>query len=422
MTAGLRLEASSGLVSGGPSATFRMPLGEMDIAAAASANHGLAGGGAFLGYNYIGPLFNLGGFIKLLSPHYATTILEAGDDRSWMELNAFAGFSVTSRLGVSLRYTFENSKIDGQRHRIALSTTTRLTDRISLLVSGGHSQQRNGNGTEIFSGLTFLFGETTGAVSYENRDGVSLGTAVLQKSLPVGTGFGYRFQASTAQNQNFAGDSLLQYQGPYGRYEANYSRLDGRDSTVLNIAGGLAMIGKDFFLTRPVQESFAVIRVPGVADVRGYASNQEVGYTSSNGNLFVPSLLPYYGNKLSISDKDIPLNYTIDVTDKIVAPPFRGGAVVTFPVQRIQRATGTVSLQDSNQSIIPAYGQLTLTANGKQFESPVGKQGEFYLENVPPGRHRAIVEYKHKTCGFVLDVPSSEEPTVQLGTVRCQMP
>ena len=422
LTAGLRLEASSGLVSGGPSATFRMPLGEMDIAAAASANHGLAGGGAFLGYNYIGPLFNLGGFIKLLSLHYATTILEAGDDRSWMELNAFAGFSVTSRLGVSLRYTFENSRIDGQRHRIALSTTTRLTDRISLLVSGGHSQQRNGNGTEIFSGLTFLFGETTGAVSYENRDGVSLGTAVIQKSLPVGTGFGYRFQASTAQNQNFAGDSLLQYQGPYGRYEANYSRLDGRDSTVLNIAGGLAMIGKDFFLTRPVQESFAVIRVPGVADVRGYASNQEVGYTSSNGNLFVPSLLPYYGNKLSISDKDIPLNYTIDVTDKIVAPPFRGGAVVTFPVQRIQRATGTVSLQDSNQSIIPAYGQLTLTANGKQFESPVGKQGEFYLENVPPGRHRAIVEYKDKTCGFVLDVPSSEEPTVQLGTVRCQMP
>jgi outer membrane usher protein len=245
---------------------------------------------------------------------------------------------------------------------------------------------------------------------------------VLQNSLPVGTGFGYRFQVSTAQNQNFAADSLLQYQGPYGRYEANYSRLDGRDSTVFNVAGGLAVIGKDFFLTRPVQESFAVIRVPGVADVRGYASNQEVGYTSSNGNLFVPSLLPYYGNKLSISDKDIPLNYTIDATDKVVAPPFRAGAVVTFPVQRIQRATGTVAVQDSKQSVIPAYGQLTVTANGKQFESPVGKQGEFYLENVPPGRHAAIVEHKDKTCEFILDVPSSAEPVVQLGNVRCQMP
>ena len=43
------------------------------------------------------------------------TILKAGDDRSWMELNAFVGLSVTSRLGVSLRYTFENSNVDGQK-------------------------------------------------------------------------------------------------------------------------------------------------------------------------------------------------------------------------------------------------------------------------------------------------------------------
>src|SRR5206468_2039472 len=83
-------------------------------------------------YNFVGRLFNAGGFIKLLSPHYATTILKARDDRSWMELNAFVGFPLTSRLGVSLRYTFEDSNVDGQRHGIALSTTTRLTDRVSL--------------------------------------------------------------------------------------------------------------------------------------------------------------------------------------------------------------------------------------------------------------------------------------------------
>ena len=95
---------------------------------------------------------------------------------------------------------------------------------------------------------------------------------------------------------------------------------------------------------------------------------------------------------------------------------------MTFPVQRIQRATGTVAIQDSKQSVIPAYGQLTVTAHGKPFESPVGKQGEFYLENIPPGRHAAIVEYKDQTCGFVLDVPTSEEPVVQLGNVGCQIP
>src|SRR5262249_62350104 len=52
LTAGLRLEASSGLVSGGPCAPFCIPLGEMDISAPASAHHRRAGGGTFFGDTY----------------------------------------------------------------------------------------------------------------------------------------------------------------------------------------------------------------------------------------------------------------------------------------------------------------------------------------------------------------------------------
>src|SRR5262249_377800 len=48
LTAGLRLEASSGLVSGGPSATFLTPFVGMDIWGAAGAKPGAGGGGHFL--------------------------------------------------------------------------------------------------------------------------------------------------------------------------------------------------------------------------------------------------------------------------------------------------------------------------------------------------------------------------------------
>jgi outer membrane usher protein len=130
--------------------------------------------------------------------------------------------------------------------------------------------------------------------------------------------------------------------------------------------------------------------------------------------------LPYYGNKLGISDKDIPLNYTIDATEKVVGPPFRGGAVVSFPVQRIQRILGQITLDDGVSTIVPAYGQLALTANGKLFESPIGRQGEFYLENLPAGRHSATVEHKDRTCNFVLDVPKLDQPEIKLGTLKCQ--
>ena len=66
-------------------------------------------------------------------------------------------------------------------------------------------------------------------------------------------------------------------------------------------------IGGGLHATRPVQESFALVRVPGMKGVRAYLSHQEVGRTNRNGDVLVPNLLPYYGNRLDIADEDVPL-------------------------------------------------------------------------------------------------------------------
>ena len=419
ITAGARFEASPRVLSGGPSLSFRLPVGEMELGAAASGG-GASGSAAFLGYSYLGQNFNAGLSARALSPHYANTSLSASDDRSWLQFNALLGFPISSGLGVSLRYTYENSQVDHQRHEFLASTTARLTDNVSLFVTGGLTKKATTLIPDVFAGLNFFFGQTTGSLSYQNSDRSGGGTLALQKSLPLGSGYGYRFQAGAAEGtKNPLLDSLVQYQGPYGRYEANYTRVDGRNQTLLNTAGGLAVIGGDFFLTRPVQDSFAVIQVPGVAGVRGFSSNQDVGYTNGQGNLFVPNLLPYYGNRLSISDKDVPLNYTIAATEKLVAPPFRGGAVVSFPITKVQRISGKVLLEEHGVSLTPAYGQLRVRGNGSQSESPIGKLGEFYLENLGAGRFPATVDYKNILCNFNLDIPTSDELEINLGTVTC---
>ena len=66
--------------------------------------------------------------------------------------------------------------------------------------------------------------------------------------------------------------------------------------------------------------------------------------------------------------------------------------------------------------------KLTVTAEGREFDSPVGKEGEFYLEDVPAGRHPAVVEYRGAACRFVLEVLDSKSARVSLGTVRCAQP
>jgi outer membrane usher protein len=363
-------------------------------------------------------LFNFGTSVRFLSPHYATASLKSSDERSWLQLNTVLGFSVAERTGVSLQYTLENSQKSGAIHRYALSTTTRLLSRLNLFVRGGYSRGPEKDSTEITTGLSFLFGEINGALSYRQESGIATGTASVQKSLPTGSGFGYLIQANTSQGR-YAADSLLQYQGPYGRYEAYYGRLDEQSSTLLSASGGFVYLGGSLLATRPVQDSFALIRVPGLAGIRGYTNNLEVGSSDSKGNLLVPNLLPYYGNKLSISDKDVPLDYNIATIEKVVAPPYRGGAVVTFPVQRIQRLAGTVTLDQSGQIILPSYGELLLTANGRRFESPIGRDGEFYLENVPAGHYRAVVNHRDRSCEFEMDVPSSQAAEVKVGDLRC---
>jgi len=419
ITAGFRLEASPNVVNGGSSVVMGLPLGEMELAAAVSSERGLAGGAAFLGYNYLSELFNFGLSARLLSPSYATTSLKGSDTRSWLNVNAITGFRVRPNTGVLLRYTFDDSQSQGSIHRFSVSLTTRLMNEISLFINGTHTQQGRKSSNEVYTGLTFLLGHTTAALSYENRDGPGRETILLQKSLPLGSGYGYRLQASTREGEDVAVDSLAQYQGAYGRYEAAYTHLAGQNLTNLRFAGGLAVIGQRFYLSRPIQQSFGVIQVPGIEKVRGYASNQEIGYSNSDGDIFVPNLLPYYGNKLGISDTDVPLNYTIDATEQIVAPPLRGGALAVFPVRRIQRVTGKLGIETRGQSSIPSYGQLTIIADGKAIESPIGKQGEFYLENIPPGRYASVIDYKDQRCHFYLEVPSSEESVIELGVLRC---
>jgi len=173
------------------------------------------------------------------------------------------------------------------------------------------------------------------------------------------------------------------------------------------------------FATRPIYDSFGLIRVPGLADVRGYVNNQDIGATDSRGDLPVPNLLAYYGNRIAIADTDIPLTHSVGAVERTVAPGLRGGALIAFPVQRIQSLSGRVVVERGGATHVPAYGDLRVEAGGAPVGSPIGRDGEFYLENLPPGRHRATIQEPGGTCVFTLEAPAAGPSLVDLGTLVC---
>jgi outer membrane usher protein len=146
-----------------------------------------------------------------------------------------------------------------------------------------------------------------------------------------------------------------------------------------------------------------------------------VGRTDSEGDLLVPGLLPYYGNRLSIDDADVPASYRIGNTERLVAAPNRGAAVVRFDVAPLRAVEGWVTIaRRSGAPEVPAYGTLEADVPGGVRRSPIGVDGNFWLEEVPAGRHAARVYWRGDVCELVLEVPPSSAGVLEVGDVECR--
>jgi outer membrane usher protein len=418
LTAGVRIEATSGLFNVGPLVTGRTRLGEIEIAAATSRRAGVRGAAGSLAYAYVSRSISVGAAVTSLSPSYSTLSPEASD-RVRLSADGFASLPLGGAATLTLQQGFADRYGGPSQTRTAVTAYTRLTGRSSLSLSARRlASPTTGISGEFFAGLGVLFGErTTASLSYDRSREGGAASAEIQRALPAGVGVGYRANWRTTDAQQ--GHALLQYHGPFGRYELQQDVRGGVPSTSVTLSGGIAAIGGGVHLTRPIQESFALVKVPGVGGVRSYVSNQPIGRTSRRGNLLVPNLLPYYGNPLSIDDQDVPLTYQISGTRRLIAPPYRGGALVIFDVSKVQGVSGRVAIRSNGVEVVPAFGQISVMAADTGYESPIGSEGQFYLENLPAGRHPATITYRDRTCRFTIVMPRSDEAAVSLGSLTC---
>ena len=410
--------ADKNKVAGGPEATFTLPIGTIGLGAAGSAQSGTSGGAASFQYVYQSARFSLGSMLTYTSPHYATIGLDRNDDRAIYQINAFAGTRIKD-VDIALNLYQQEFRDVGKTQQINLTSSTRLANRLNLSLSVFHTEvERLRPATGVFAALTMAIGgDTTATVSANTDSAGTVGTVQLQKSRPLGTGWSYLAQASVGPQAVSVAD--VQYQGDYGLYELDATHIAGKTNATVSAAGAVTFIGGETFLTRPVQDAYGLIKVPGVAGVTGYISHQDAGKTDRAGSLLVPNLLSYYGNQLGIEPQDIPIDYTVGETERTVAPSYRGGAVVTFAVKKLQAFQGLIKVRRNGADVVPAYGDISVTIADQTIKSPIGGSGEFYLENLQPGDQASVVEFEGETCRFTVSVPRSGERFVQLGTLTC---
>ena len=425
ITAGFRLESAlqrtgstSLLASGGPNLALALAVGELDLDAAGSADGSATGAAASVSYTVFTRRLSAGGSIRAMTAGYSNLSLPAAADRPLLQLRAAVGAPLMPRVNIALEGQLNAMRDAGLSSALTLRCDLHVSNDLAISLST--SRLRNpGEGPEWVAFLTLMYSFGSGAsgdISGTAGSRSGSASAGVQKALPLGEGWGYQLRSTLDRDQPASGIGQVQYQGPYGTYLADYNRVAGSDGGTVTAAGALVLVEGNVMASRPVREGYALIQVAGLEGVRGFLNNQEIGRTNGSGNLLIPSLQPYYGNRLRIGDAHIPIDYQIGTVEQVVATTARGGALVPFDVQRVTSVKGLIRVELNGHPTVPAFGQLTLDA---RLKSPLGAQGQFWFEDLGVGAHLAEVEFREGTCRFELVVPKDTGPSLNLGTVSC---
>lgn len=428
-TVGLRGEGTADYWNLGPSIVYRgNKLGVLSLNGAGSRNRAARrdGNALSLAHSYQTGNFSIFAALRQFSQAYA--VLHSGTPPK-LPRRDFSGALGFAPAGFgSLNLGYRQLALAGEpiARSATLSYSKTIWKNVNLLGSYRHSFNANNPG-ELFLNLLFVPGAGHTASTFLNASGEHARSSGAQFSNTVPQGEGLAYRLSVQDNRDEFGSSTLlspalQYFGRYGVASGELSSLNnsGQTSTAysLALAGAAAAVGRRLGFSRPINDSFGMAEItPPVAGVRVYQNNQEIGRTGDNGRVFLPNLMSFADNDVSISDKDVPIEFTIERAARAVSPSFRSGSLIVFPVVRTQGFTGSLSYRAGNKRRPLEYYEVTLDPDGKAVTFPTGRNGDFYLENLPPGRHEAQVQIGAKPCRFALELPESADMLVDLKEV-----
>ena len=164
----------------------------------------------------------------------------------------------------------------------------------------------------------------------------------------------------------------------------------------------------------------AIIETNPIQNVRAYFNNHEIGDTGGAGKIIIPIVNSYVDNILAISDLDIPINYTLKDVSQRVIPQWKSGTLVRFEATKIQAFSGKLFVKADNKEQPVEFAEISYTLNKNAQKFMTGRDGEFYLENIPSGQYQAKFQFKDRSYSFVLKIPASEEMFVDMGSVTIE--
>jgi outer membrane usher protein len=237
------------------------------------------------------------------------------------------------------------------------------------------------------------------------------GLAEFQQSMPLGDGYGYRARFNTA-NTDIAGE--VDDGNRYGTYSLAAERFGNTTEWSGEERSSLVLIGRQVMPTRWLDNSFAIVDVPGQSGIRVYANNQYITKTDGQGMAIVP-LVPFDGNVVRLDDKDVPVQYAMDLAERKIVPFSRTGVLVRFTAEETKGAT--LILHAADGSPLPLGSRVTVPGSTEEYE--VAYDGEVFIQDLATPVH---VHARGEKFECDVAVPKAPEGVAlpRIGPLVCQ--
>jgi outer membrane usher protein len=410
LTAAAHLEATASVQSAAAGVSAAIPrIGEIDASVGTSASRHGEGFSASVTVQRRTKDFSFGVHSEWASDAFTTIGASPGRRPPRSIIQAFAGLPAgNGSFGIS--YLRRDGRTEPDVQIASANWSTHLAGFGSLNIAG-RTSLGGPRDTAAEVVLTIPFGfATSSSLGARLEDGRINVRAMVQKSVPVGPGFGYRLDASSGAFGRVG--AAVTMRTNFADYDAQLTWVDGKTGVRLSTAGSIGLVGGHAFAARALNQSFARVQVGTYRGVRVYSDNQLVGRTGKDGSIIAPNLRAYDRNVIRIDPSDLPLDAELAADKQTVRPYARSGVVVDFAVHPARAAFLRIVLDDG--ATLPAGSEISVTGRDDRFVS--ARDGEAYLTGIEK-RIEAVAEWASGRCRFTA-LPTPSDSSVPR-EVRC---
>lgn len=272
-------------------------------------------------------------------------------------------------------------------------------------------------GTSVGMNLSIaLDNHRVSSTTLNHRAGQTDAFTSVSQGLTGETGVGWRALGGSRSGQGY-GEAGVYYQASKTLLTAEVSAGAGQQSVRLGAQGALVWIDGKVFASRRVQDSFALVEVPGYANVGVGFQGSDHTRTDADGFALLPRLQPYQRNSIRLNPSELPINAELDTIEQIAVPASRSAVKVTFPVRSGRAALIKIVLDD--QHIAPAGAEVELLGDSKEFF--VARRGEAFITGLK-ARNTLRLTHAGGACTVQVDMPATHNPDeiVRLGPLVCK--